>query len=103
MTQEKISNLSGVATSTMRKWLRGQSSPKLEDIEAVVNVLGGVLTVKDEPKVFVDPPDGWKYGFPKPIPRYELHRVDDWLVENGYPKKIADSFKDGVPYRSWTE
>lgn len=99
MTQEKISYASGVGTSTMRKWLRGQSSPRLEDIEAVINALGGVLVAKDEPKVFIDPPSGWKYGFPKPIPRHELHRANEWIVENGYPQSIVDEMGDNFRYR----
>ncbi len=39
---------------------------------------------------YVDPPSGWKYGFPKVVPQEILDTVEDgslpkWLVENGYP------------------
>jgi len=43
----------------------------------------------------IDPPDGWKYGFPKPIPD-DVKNVKKWLVENGYPQKEIDVFKNGV-------
>jgi len=42
---------------------------------------------------YIDPPEGWKYGFPKPIPE----DVDDtraWLVANGYPQKKIDELGD---------
>lgn len=38
----------------------------------------------------IDPPSGWKYGFPKVLPE----GVDDvmkWLVENGYPQREIDA------------
>ena len=34
----------------------------------------------------IDPPSGWKYGFPKPIPD-EVKDIKKWLVENGYPQE----------------
>ena len=34
----------------------------------------------------VDPPGGWKYGFPKEYtPKYRQSYAD-WLAEQGYPK-----------------
>lgn len=43
--------------------------------------------------MMIDPPSGWKYGFPKPIPRNylkseSLMRV--WLQEQGYPTTLMD-------------
>ena len=43
-----------------------------------------------------DPPSGWKYGFPKPIPeevRLE-NRVIEWLLEEGYPQHELDACGD---------
>jgi len=34
--------------------------------------------------VMVDPPSGWKYGFPKPLPKGVDYR--EWLLEQGYPE-----------------
>lgn len=37
--------------------------------------------------LIVDPPSGWMYGFPKPIPRsFESDDAEEtWFCENGYP------------------
>jgi len=45
-SQEDVAHRSGVASSTMRKWRQGINSPKLSDIEAVINVLGGKLVIR---------------------------------------------------------
>lgn len=42
----------------------------------------------------IDPPSGWRYGFPKLIPKSERHRTLAWLVENGYPQAEIDSYGD---------
>jgi hypothetical protein len=36
----------------------------------------------------IDPPYGWKFGFPKAVPFYVLTPKDmyEWLEEEGYPK-----------------
>jgi hypothetical protein len=53
---------------------------------------------------YIDPPSGWQYGFPKVIPSNHLHRVEEWMVENGYPQTEVDRYKGrGVPYRCWCE
>ena len=50
-------------------------------------------------KMWIDPPSGWKYGFPKlydnTIP------LDKWLVDSGYPQKDVNF---AVQYlRIWPE
>ena len=59
-------------------------------------------------KVIVyDPPSGWKYGFPKAIPRcYTIHyggndygvsenfNVIEWLLQQGYPQSEIDACGD---------
>ncbi len=40
--------------------------------------------------MMIDPPSGWKYGFPKEASRevYESEKLFiEWLLENGYPNK----------------
>lgn len=34
----------------------------------------------------IDPPEGWKYGFPKELPE-DVENVREWLVEQGYPRE----------------
>lgn len=46
VSQEDVAARSGVSSSAMRKWRQGVNSPKLSDIEAVVNVLGGKILVR---------------------------------------------------------
>jgi len=52
-------------------------------------------------KFMIDPPSGWKWGFPREIPEEDLHRIHEWLVGNGYPKRELDQYKGQVPYRVW--
>lgn len=40
-----------------------------------------------------DPPSGWQYGFPKPIPQKCLDDDTEfkrYLVQNGYPDHMLD-------------
>ena len=50
----------------------------------------------------IDPPSGWQYGFPKPIPE-DIKDVRQWLVENGYPQKEIDDMGETFMYRCWYE
>lgn len=45
-SQEDVAARAGVSSSAMRKWRTGQNNPKLSDIEAVINVLGGKLIIR---------------------------------------------------------
>jgi len=45
-SQEDIAQRSGVSSSAMRKWRTGENNPKLSDIEAVINALGGKLVIR---------------------------------------------------------
>jgi hypothetical protein len=50
-------------------------------------------------KKMIDPPSGWRYGFPKELPD-DVTDVIAWLIENGYPKEQIDAFgKSPFPYR----
>lgn len=50
-----------------------------------------------------DPPSGWKYGFPKPLP--EDYPVDEsivpWLISEGYPQHEIDDCRDTFYCRYW--
>jgi len=39
---------------------------------------------------WVDPPSGWKYGFPRLYHPDTDGPMKAWLVKNGYPKALAD-------------
>ena len=49
---------------------------------------------------FIDPPSGWKYGFPKILPTGTLN-VRAWLVENGYPQKEIDALDGYFHVHKW--
>lgn len=49
----------------------------------------------------IDPPSGWKFGFPKPVPDPAPVDMKEWLVEQGYPKKLIDSYGDHFYCRHW--
>ena len=51
----------------------------------------------------IDPPYGWQYGFPKPIPEDRKKDVREWLVEQGYPREIVLELGDHFYYRCWEQ
>lgn len=50
-----------------------------------------------------DPPSGWKYGFPKPLPAdfLEDESIIPWLLEQGYPQSEIDACGDHFYCRYW--
>jgi len=53
-------------------------------------------------KKMVDPPGGWKYGFPKEMP-VEVEDINQWLIDNGYPKEEIEKMGDVFFLRMWEE
>lgn len=50
-------------------------------------------------QIWVDPPEGWMYGFPKLWDKTKQPDFGVWLLENGYPQsKIEMAEKHS---RSW--
>ena len=61
---------------------------------AVSAARSGVTGPQKRPKwmddpVLVDPPSGWKYGFPRLYDRKHDGPLLKWLVANGYPQHMA--------------
>lgn len=54
--------------------------------------------------LMIDPPSGWMFGFPKPIPKAAASppHLEDWMIENGYPEALI---LDGMLQycRFWTK
>ena len=68
------------------------------------------MTLKQERKLvtelkpqnlMIDPPGGWKYGFPKIIPPEHQSRTLTWLVEQGYPQAEIDKLGNHFYCRYW--
>lgn len=49
----------------------------------------------------IDVPSGWMFGFPKVIPDERREDVMDWLVEEGYPKKLIEDLGNNFYCRYW--
>jgi len=47
----------------------------------------------------IDPPGGWKYGFPKAW--NGEGDLTEWLIDNGYPKKEIESMGKYFYVRKW--
>jgi len=56
-------------------------------------------------KTYIDPPAGWRYGFPKEFPDgvEGADAIHAWLVSEGYPQFMIDEFPEGLPYRFFKE
>jgi hypothetical protein len=54
--------------------------------------------------LIVDPPEGWRYGFPKAVPDNRRNDILAWMVEQGYPRQIIDEWvEEHFPLRCWYE
>ena len=54
----------------------------------------------------IDPPEGWKYGFPKPLPddwapSDDSYSTNEWLVSQGYPQMLIDKYQGKLYCRFW--
>jgi len=64
----------------------------------------------------IDPPSGWKYEFPKPLPEHLASNLSkqptddaneygetvmEWLVKEGYPQEEIDKCGDHFYVRYW--
>ena len=47
-------------------------------------------------KVWIDPPSGWMYGFPKIYDPETDGEINEWLKREGYPDPRTAPY-----YRSW--
>lgn len=53
-------------------------------------------------KLWIDPPSGWKYGFPKIWDSEKDSRdIHKWVVKNGYPQALIDELGDLFYTRQW--
>jgi hypothetical protein len=52
-------------------------------------------------RVWVDPPQGWKYGFPLIYDPDKDGNIMEWMIQCGYPKERMDSYGDHFYSRHW--
>ena len=60
-----------------------------------------VITI-ERLEVYIDPPEGWKYGFPKLVP-VTVTDLKKWLLNEGYPVSLLDKYGDPNMYRTWSK
>ena len=54
------------------------------------------------PRIMIDPPSGWRYGFPKAYDRTtDGDDMVTWLVQEGYPQREIDCLRDHFYVRQW--
>lgn len=46
-SQEDLAKRSGVTSSAMRKWRRGERNPRISELEAVVNAMGYKIVIRE--------------------------------------------------------
>jgi len=52
----------------------------------------------------IDPPSGWRYGFPRALPEnFDSTKTLEWLVEQGYPQHEIDSLGEHFYCRYWQQ
>ena len=52
--------------------------------------------------LMIDPPSGWKYGFPKAKPDDATDTIA-WLLSEGYPQSEIDKMGNTLFIRTWEE
>jgi hypothetical protein len=64
----------------------GTSIEDNKKVKQVIDKLDGKV-------VLYDPPEGWRYGFPKPYRPLDGESVEDTLRRDGYPEKMMNLAK----------
>lgn len=52
-------------------------------------------------RVWIDPPQGWMFGFPKIWDNEHSPELMEWLVSQGYPQEEIDRYGKDFFVRSW--
>ena len=55
--------------------------------------------MKTSTKLWIDPPYGWRYGFPKTWD--QTGDMNEWLLSEGYPQQEIDACGDYFYVRQW--
>jgi hypothetical protein len=58
------------------------------------------LSIKSN-KIWVDPPEGWKYGFPAIYDPDKDGQLSDWVVRKGYPLLTIKEYGESWAVRCW--
>ena len=82
----------------------GQNQPKWFNMTALAN---NDLSIKSEDLsiksniIWVDPPEGWRYGFPAIYDPEKDGQMREWIVRKGYPLLKIKEYGDAWAVRCW--
>jgi len=51
--------------------------------------------------IWVDPPEGWKYGFPAIYDPNTDGQMSEWIISKGYPIQIIKEYGESWAVRCW--
>ena len=57
--------------------------------------------MKTSTKLWIDPPSGWRYGFPKTWD--QTGDMQEWLLSEGYPQQEIDACGTSFYVRQWSD
>jgi len=61
----------------------------------------------EEEGLWIDPPSGWNYGFPKLMSKEDALdknlNFHTWLIKNGYPESLIKEFGEHFYVRQWSD
>jgi hypothetical protein len=66
-----------------------------------------VISIKSEDlsmqsnKIWIDPPEGWRYGFPAIYDPNTDGQMSDWIVRKGYPLLTIKEYGESWAVRCW--
>lgn len=52
-------------------------------------------------KIWVDPPSGWRYEFPKIFDPKKDGDIMGWMVSSGYPREEIEKLGTNFYWRAW--
>jgi hypothetical protein len=70
---------------------------------SVISIKSEDLSIKSEKEmqIWVDPPEGWKYGFPAIYDPDTDGQMSEWIVRKGYPLLTIKEYGDAWAVRCW--
>jgi hypothetical protein len=52
-------------------------------------------------RLWVDPPEGWKHGFPAIYDPDTDGQLSEWIVKKGYPISVIQEYGESWAVRCW--
>jgi hypothetical protein len=65
-----------------------------------LSIKSDYLSIKSN-MIWVDPPEGWKYGFPAIYDPNADGQMSEWIVKKGYPLEKIKEYGESWSVRCW--